>query len=76
MPLTNEADLVSKMENILKGLANDQGLLNRLRRQGVAYARERLTWDAKARSTTQVLNWVVGRGPKPDLPPPKVLHAN
>ena len=76
VPLTNEADLVSKMENILKGLANDQGLLNRLRRQGVAYARERLTWDAKARSTTQVLNWVVGRGPKPDLPPPKVLHAN
>jgi hypothetical protein len=42
----------------------------------VSYARERLTWDAKAQSTTKVLNWAVRRGPKPDFPPPKVLHAN
>jgi glycosyltransferase involved in cell wall biosynthesis len=76
VPLTNEADFVSQMENILKELAGNRDLLNRLRQRGVSYARERLTWDAKARSTTQVLNWVVGRGPKPNLPPPKLLHAN
>jgi len=74
VPLTNESDFVSQMENILKELASNRDLLNRLRQQGVSYARERLTWDAKARSTTQVLNWVVGRGSKPDLPPPKKLH--
>jgi glycosyltransferase involved in cell wall biosynthesis len=74
VPLTNESDFVSQMENILKDLANDRDLLNRLRRQGVSYARERLTWDAKARSTTQVLNWVVRLAPKPILLPPKMLH--
>ena len=74
VPLTNESEIVSQMEKILTGLAQDRDLLNRLRQQGMSYARERLTWDAKAQSTTQVLNWVVRRGPKPDLPPPKMLH--
>jgi glycosyltransferase involved in cell wall biosynthesis len=74
VPLTNESDVVSQIEKILAGLAQDRDLLNRLRQQGMSYARERLTWDAKAQSTTQVLNWVVRRGQKPDLPPPKMLH--
>jgi len=74
VPLTNESDMVSQIEKILVDLANSRDLLDRLRRQGMCYARERLTWDAKARSTTRVLNWAVGQGPKPDLLPPKVLH--
>jgi glycosyltransferase involved in cell wall biosynthesis len=76
VPPANESDAVSQMERILGGLAQDRDLLNRLRHQGMAYARERLTWDAKAQSVSQVLNWAVRRGPKPDLPPPKVLHLN
>lgn len=75
VPLTNESAFVSEMEKILTHLAEDRNLLSRLRQQGMAYAMERLTWDAKARSTTQILNWAVGRGPKPDLPPPKVLYS-
>ncbi|MGB8772125.1 MAG: glycosyltransferase family 4 protein [Candidatus Korobacteraceae bacterium] len=74
--LTDESDVVSRMEKILTGLAQDRDLLNRLRQQGLSYARERLTWDAKAQSTTRVLNWALRRGPKPDLPPPKVLYSN
>ena len=74
VPLTNESDFVSQMEKILTDLAGNRDLLDRLRQQGMSYARERLTWDAKAQSTTQILNWAVRRGPKPDLPPPKVLH--
>lgn len=73
VPLTNEGEIVSRMEEILTGLAQDRDLLCRLRQEGMFYARERLTWDAKAQATTQVLNWVVGRSPKPDLPAPKVL---
>ncbi len=76
VPLTNEADMVSRMEKILSELASNRDLLNRLRRQGVAYARECLTWDAKAESTTRVLNWAVGRAPKPVLVPPKMLHLD
>lgn len=75
VPLTNENDVVFRMQKLLRNLAGDRDLLKRLRRQGMSYARERLTWNAKAESTSPVLYWAVGRGPKPDLPPPKMLHA-
>jgi glycosyltransferase involved in cell wall biosynthesis len=74
VPLTNETEVVSQMEKILRDLAGNRDLLNRLRQQGMSYARECLTWDAKALATTQVLNWVVRRGPKPSLAPPKMPH--
>ena len=48
VPLTNESDIVAQMEKILTELAHNRDLLERLRRQGMAYARECLTWDAKA----------------------------
>jgi glycosyltransferase involved in cell wall biosynthesis len=74
VPLTNESAVVLEIEKVLANLAGNRELLSRLRQQGMAYARERLTWDAKAQSTTQVLNWAVRRGPKPNFPPPKTLH--
>ena len=48
VPLTNESDVVAQMEKILTDLAGNRDLLDRLRQQGMSYARERLTWDAKA----------------------------
>src|SRR6266513_706374 len=77
VPLRNESDMVAQMERILTELAHNRDRLEQLRRQGMAYVRECLTWDAKAERTTRVLNWAVRRGPKPDLPPPKMLcHSN
>jgi glycosyltransferase involved in cell wall biosynthesis len=73
--LTNEGHFVAEMERALTELAHDRNLLGRLRKQGMSYARERLTWDAKARDTTRVLQWVLRRGPKPDFLPPKALAA-
>jgi glycosyltransferase involved in cell wall biosynthesis len=73
VPLTNESDFVAQMERILMELAHNRAHLERLRRQGMTYARERLTWDAKAQDTSKVLHWVLRQGPKPDLPPPKLL---
>jgi glycosyltransferase involved in cell wall biosynthesis len=75
VPLTNESDFVAQMQKILTELAHNRDRLERLRRQGMAYARERLTWDAKAQDTTRVLHWVLRRGPKPDFLPPKALAA-
>jgi glycosyltransferase involved in cell wall biosynthesis len=75
VPLTNESAVVLEIEKVLANLAGNRELLSRLRQQGMAYARETLTWEAKAQSTTQVLNWAVRRGPRPDLPPPKVLYS-
>jgi glycosyltransferase involved in cell wall biosynthesis len=74
VPITDESDVVLEIERILANLARDRDLLNRLRQRGMSYARNCLTWDAKAQSTTRVLNWTLGRAPKPDLPPPKFLH--
>ena len=76
VPLTNEDDIVSQIEKILADLRSNRDLLSRLRRQGMTYAQECLTWDAKAQRTTQVLNWAVRRGRKPDLSPPKVQYAS
>lgn len=73
--LTTEHQVVAEIEGILTAVVKDRMLLERLRTQGVAYAQERLTWDAKAQDTTRVLQWVLGQGPKPDLLPPKVLAA-
>jgi glycosyltransferase involved in cell wall biosynthesis len=73
VPLTSENHVTSQIEKILIGLSQDRGLLNRLRQEGMFYAHEHLTWEAKAQSTTEVLNWVVQRGPKPNFPPPKML---
>ena len=75
MPLTTESEVVAQMEKILTELAHNRERLERIRRQGMTYARERLTWDAKAQIVTQIMQWVLARGPKPDLPPPKALAA-
>lgn len=71
--LTNEADVVSQIEQILLNLVHDEGRLDQLRNRGVSYAREYLSWDAKARTLTTIMRWVLRQGPKPNLPPPKVL---
>ncbi len=74
VPPTNETEVVSQMEKILADLAGNRELLHRLRQQGMSYARECLTWDAKAHSSTSILRWVLGQGPKPDLKPSTIHH--
>jgi len=71
--LTSENDIVAQMQTILTELAHNGELLDRLRRKGKIYARETLTWDAKAQAVTRILNWTLQRGPKPDFQPPKIL---
>src|SRR5438067_8306274 len=73
VPLTNENEIVAGIEKILMELANEPARLKRLRRQAMSYVRECLTWEAKAQSVSRILNWAVRRGPKPDLPAPKML---
>jgi glycosyltransferase involved in cell wall biosynthesis len=73
VPLTNESDVVEQIERVLTELVHDRRLLERLRKQGISYAQERLTWDAKAQDTTRILHWALKRGPKPDFLPPKAL---
>jgi glycosyltransferase involved in cell wall biosynthesis len=73
VPLTNEEDVVSQIEKVLAKLADDADLVEQLRQRGMHYARECLSWDGKAQLVTEILTWVVGQGPKPNLQPPKTL---
>lgn len=75
VPPSKEDDVISQMEEILNHLAANRELLEKLRKEGMKYAHECLTWDAKALSTTQVLNWVARRGPKPNLPWSKMARV-
>ena len=72
--LTSETDIVAQMEEVLGKLVADRPLLQQLRQQGMIYAREHLTWEAKAQATTEVLYWVLQKSRKPDFVPPKMLH--
>jgi glycosyltransferase involved in cell wall biosynthesis len=74
--LTNEDDLILKLEAVLKHLADDRNHLETLRQEGMEYARKHLTWDAKARVVSEILRWVTGHGPKPALQPPERLRAS
>lgn len=73
--LTNEQDMIAQIEKILISLEGNRSLLAQLQEQGMIYARENLSWDGKALAVTQILNWATGRGPKPELMPPKVLSS-
>jgi glycosyltransferase involved in cell wall biosynthesis len=75
VPLTNEDDVVLQIERVLAKFAQDPGLLDRMRQRGMRYARECLSWDAKAQIVTQILTWAVEQGPKPDLLPPQRLDS-
>jgi len=75
VPLTNEDDVVLQIEKILTELARNPDLLDPFRDQGIRYARERLSWDGKAKIVTQILCWAAQRGPKPDLHPQQNLAA-
>jgi glycosyltransferase involved in cell wall biosynthesis len=70
IPMFNEDDMILKLETVLKRLADDRDHLEALRDRGMAYAREHLTYDARARALTKVLLWTVGSGSKPELSPP------
>ena len=69
--LTNEVDFVRNLRVAVERLANDRSHLEELRHNGIAYAREHLTWDGKARAVSDVLYWVTGSGSKPILLPPR-----
>lgn len=71
--LTNEDDVISQIEEILRGLAQDQDRLDQLKEQAVSYAREYLSWEAKAQSLTSIMHWTLRQGPKPNLPSPKEM---
>jgi glycosyltransferase involved in cell wall biosynthesis len=71
IPLVNADDMVARLRAVLEHLARDRVHLGTLQKSAMNYAREHLTWDAKARAVSEVLLWTTGRAPKPALAPPR-----
>jgi glycosyltransferase involved in cell wall biosynthesis len=71
IPMVNEAQMVSDLQSVLKELSEDPGHLENLRQKGMAYVREVLTYDARARVLTDISLWAMGRRSKPCLEPPE-----
>ncbi len=67
IPLSNEKESISYIQSTLDQLEKDRGRLLELSRNGQNFARDALTWDGKARLTSQILYWVLGQGEKPRL---------
>lgn len=73
--LTNEADVICQIEQILRCFVQEPDRLHELQQNAVSYARDHLSWDAKAQALTSIMYWALGQGPKPNLPPPKTLQV-
>jgi glycosyltransferase involved in cell wall biosynthesis len=70
VPMINDGEMIASIRSALQQLADNRTHLETLRKQGMAYARQKLTYDARARVITDVLLWAVGHGPKPELNTP------
>ncbi|MGE0645956.1 MAG: glycosyltransferase family 4 protein [Nitrospira sp.] len=70
VPLTDEGEMITKIEEILTHLSRDRSRLVDLQREGMAYARHTLDWDGKAKIMSKILRWSVGQSRKPYFPPP------
>ena len=72
--LTNENDVVAQMEKILTELAHNRDRLEQLTatRNGLCAGMPNLGCEGGEHNSGAELG--CGAGPKPDLPPPKMLH--
>jgi glycosyltransferase involved in cell wall biosynthesis len=72
LAVSTEAEMASAIQDVLQHLVENPSRLEALRHRGMAYARENLTYDARARVITDVLLWAMGRRTKPTLLPPSL----
>lgn len=70
VPLGTRAEIVAHLGRALEQLCADPARVDALGRACVTRVAERFTWARKAETVTRIWDWVLGRGPKPDLPPP------
>lgn len=70
IPLSCPDEMSRQIERALGRFVEDRDHLAKLSKRGMTYARETLTYDARARTITEILLWAVGRGAKPALEPP------
>lgn len=68
LKLTDRAGIVAQLKEALEKLAHSPGLIEARAQRGIAYVRERFTWDAKARQVMRVYEQVVEKEVVPAEP--------
>jgi len=67
IPLANSEQLTRDFGVALESLVADEHATTRLGEAARQHVMQLYTWDAKARKTLEVYNWVLGRGPRPEF---------
>jgi glycosyltransferase involved in cell wall biosynthesis len=67
LPLTDTERLTADFGAALESLVADEHTTIRLGEAARQHVLKLYTWDAKARKTLDVYNWVLGRGPRPEF---------
>lgn len=74
-PRTSQNNVTSKLRRVFLGLQHGRCLFENLWRKRVTYLRARLTRDANSQDTTKFPPRIGRRGPRADVPPPKMIAA-
>jgi len=67
VPLGNFEQLAQRFGEVLATLVQDEERITRLGLAAREHVMQFYTWEAKAKKTVDVYNWVLGRGPRPDF---------
>ncbi len=70
LPMGDRAKIVSSMRRAVATFVDDPSKIHRISSQARAEARRRFSWQRKASDDVRVYEWLLGRGPRPDLSPP------
>ncbi len=70
IPIAPRDQLVTRFRAELEGLVRDPRRVDTLSAQCVAAVERSFTWARKAEQIATVYDWVLGRGPRPNLPLP------
>jgi glycosyltransferase involved in cell wall biosynthesis len=68
--LGSRQEIIERFRATLRDIAQRPEQLAAKAALGIRRVREQFTWDAKAKQTLRVYEWVTGRGAKPDFPMP------
>jgi glycosyltransferase involved in cell wall biosynthesis len=71
--MRGEAYTETRIKEILESLERQPELLSLMAREGQRFAREELSWESKAAKMTSIINWTLGRGPRPSLTAPRKI---
>jgi starch synthase len=67
IPIGARASIVAELRKVLGRMVAERGRLKEMGERAHARVMALYTWDAKARQTAQVYEWVLGRAAKPDF---------